>query len=88
MKEKQPAAEKMGTIMMLAEGRKVLNILTRIILEHIGNKQTKIPSILILMQQHWLPYHCREFKMDILNIISNAGRALFSREAITHIFVF
>lgn len=34
MKEKEPVVEKMGTIMMMAEGRKVLSILARRILEH------------------------------------------------------
>lgn len=34
MKEKEPVVEKMGTIMMMAEGRKVLSVLAKIMLEH------------------------------------------------------
>lgn len=40
------------------------------------------------MQQHLLTNHYREYKMDILNIIGSAVRALLSGEAIKCIFVF
>lgn len=40
------------------------------------------------MQQHLLTYHCREYKMDILNITGTAVKASFSGEAIICIFVF
>lgn len=57
MKEKEPVVEKMVTIMMMPEGRKVPNILVRRVVEHhskIKKKIKKNPSILILMLQHWL----------------------------------
>lgn len=63
------------------EWRKVISTLAKIILEH-GKYKKRNSSILILMQQHLLTSHCREYKMDILNITGTTVRASFSGEAI------
>lgn len=65
------------------EWRKVISTLARIILEPHSKLKKRNSSILVLMQQTLLTYHCREYKMDILKILAqqwephSLGKQLF-----------
>lgn len=82
MKEKEPVVEKMVTIMMMPEGRKVPNILVRRVVEHhskIKKKNLKKSQYLDIDVATLVR---REYKMDILNITGSAVRALLFWKAV------